>query len=156
MGTDGTPLTLNFTKAARSSKLFSDMPQRLMEALATKNLTENSHRSGVTQDTFEQNKKLSSFFSLLSTSRLGDGKTFVSTIEGKRYPFTGTQWHPEKANFDGQSLEDLVTKRFLTVLRQLRCHSILPIIWSHEDDRVLIASQHTQLWSRPSLTTLSK
>jgi len=98
--TEGTPLALNFTKAASSSKLFSDMPRTLMEALATKNLTENSHKSGVTLETFRGNKKLSRFFSLLSTSRLGDGRTFVSTIEAKRYPFTGTQWHPEKANFE--------------------------------------------------------
>merc|ERR1712007_208983 len=100
MGTDGTPLALNFTSALASSKLFKDMPKRLIDALQTQNLTANFHHDGVTLDAFHENKKLSEFFSLVSTSRLGNGDVFVSTMEAKNYPIVGIQWHPEKANFE--------------------------------------------------------
>merc|ERR1712107_400179 len=31
---------------------------------------------------------------------MGKGEEFVSTIEGRQYPFFGLQWHPEKNNFE--------------------------------------------------------
>ena len=37
---------------------------------------------------------------ILSTNTDKKGKEYVSTIEFKKYPFYGTQWHPEKVMFE--------------------------------------------------------
>lgn len=43
------------------------------------------------------NARLSAMFDVLSVNDDKQGRTFVSTIEGKKLPFYGVQWHPEKA-----------------------------------------------------------
>lgn len=43
---------------------------------------------------------LRSAFDLLSTSKDRNGVVYVSSAEHKRYPFTATQWHPEKPPFE--------------------------------------------------------
>jgi gamma-glutamyl hydrolase len=98
--TEGTPLPLDLTPAAKSSKLFSAMPADLMKALVTQNLTENSHVSGFQPKTFADNANLKKFFRVLSTNTDGNGSSFVSTIEAVQYPISGTHWHPEKNNFE--------------------------------------------------------
>jgi len=98
--TSGTPMPLNLTQGANGSKLFSAMPASLLTAVATRNVTENSHVSGVVPSKFEVNQRLNSFFRVLSTNMDDQGKSFVSTIEAKKYPITATQWHPEKNNFE--------------------------------------------------------
>jgi gamma-glutamyl hydrolase len=49
---------------------------------------------------FRSNPALNSFFDMLSFNEAPAGQVFVSTMEAKRYPFYGTQWHPEKNNFE--------------------------------------------------------
>lgn len=98
--TEGTPLPLDFTPAAKSSKLFSQLDPKLRKALATQNITENSHHSGVEPKKYETVPKLKEFFEVLSTNSDSRGRPFVSTIEGKQYPVSASQWHPEKNNFE--------------------------------------------------------
>lgn len=92
-------LPLNLTQEASSSRMFQGFPSELMKALTQEPLTGNFHHYGVTVETFQKNEKLSSFFSVLSTNLAENGVHFVSTIEGKRYPFYGVQWHPEVNRF---------------------------------------------------------
>lgn len=92
-------LPLNLTTEAHSSRMFKGFPDKLMTALTQEPLTGNFHHFGVTVQNFQENKKLNSFFSLLSTNVAEDGAHFISTIEGKRYPFYGVQWHPEVNRF---------------------------------------------------------
>lgn len=92
-------LPLNLTPEASSSRMFQGFPSDLMKALTQEPLTGNFHHYGVTVETFQENEKLSSFFSVLSTNVAENGAEFVSTIEGKRYPFYGVQWHPEVNRF---------------------------------------------------------
>ncbi|XP_028270256.1 gamma-glutamyl hydrolase isoform X2 [Parambassis ranga] len=92
-------LPLNLTTEAHSSRMFKDFPDELMKALTQEPLTGNFHHYGVTVKNFHENEKLHSFFSLLSTNTAENGAHFVSTIEGKRYPFYGVQWHPEVNRF---------------------------------------------------------
>lgn len=54
-----------------------------------------------------QTPALSEVFQILSTNEDRVGRTFVSTVEGKKCPFYGSQWHPEKVNDDGQEKCDL-------------------------------------------------
>ncbi|XP_029294707.1 gamma-glutamyl hydrolase [Cottoperca gobio] len=92
-------LPLNLTTEAASSRMFEGFPNKLMRALTREPLTGNFHHFGLTVKTFQENEKLETFFSLLSTNVAENGVHFVSTIEGKRYPFYGVQWHPEVNRF---------------------------------------------------------
>ncbi|MEQ2228983.1 hypothetical protein ILYODFUR_014244 [Ilyodon furcidens] len=92
-------LPLNLTTEAHSSRMFQGFPKELIKALTEEPLTGNFHNFGLTVKTFQESEKLSSFFSLLSTNIAENGAHFVSTIEGKRYPFYGVQWHPEVNRF---------------------------------------------------------
>lgn len=98
--TEGTPLPLDLTHAAKSSKLLSAMPASLLHAVTTQNITENSHHSGVDPKEYESVAKLKKFFQVLSTNADSKGNAFVSTIEARQYPISATQWHPEKNNFE--------------------------------------------------------
>ncbi|XP_068594622.1 gamma-glutamyl hydrolase [Brachionichthys hirsutus] len=92
-------LPLNLTAEAASSRMFGSFPSELMNALTTEPLTGNFHHYGVTVKNFQGNKNLHNFFSILSTNVAENGAHFVSTIEGRQYPFYGTQWHPEVNRF---------------------------------------------------------
>ncbi|KAM4576966.1 gamma-glutamyl hydrolase isoform 1-T2 [Odontesthes bonariensis] len=92
-------LPLNLSTEAHSSRIFHGFPEVLIKALTQEPLTGNFHHYGLTVKTFEENEKLHSFFSLLSTNIAENRVQFVSTIEGKRYPFYGVQWHPEVNRF---------------------------------------------------------
>lgn len=99
--TDGTPMILNLTDAAATSRLFSDIPTGLLKAVTTQRITENSHVNGLEPKRYEGNTKLKEFYQILSRNTdPTNGKLFVSTMEGRRYPFSATQWHPEKNNFE--------------------------------------------------------
>ncbi|KAL6113985.1 uncharacterized protein ACO6RY_04862 [Pungitius sinensis] len=96
---DNVALPLDLTPEASSSRMFQGFPNNLMKALTSEPLTGNFHHYGVAVKTFQENEKLQSFFSLLSTNVAENGVRFVSTIEGKTYPFYGVQWHPEVNRF---------------------------------------------------------
>ncbi|KAM4617082.1 gamma-glutamyl hydrolase [Polymixia lowei] len=92
-------LPLNLTAEAHSSRMFEGFPSEIMKALSHEPLTGNFHQYGITVKTFQENEKLHNFFTILSTNIANNGAHFVSTMEGKRYPFYGVQWHPEVNRF---------------------------------------------------------
>lgn len=94
------PLSLRLVPGALSSRLFRSFPSSLVEALRTEQITFNSHDHGLLLSEYRSNTELNSFFQLLSVNRASNGPWFVSTVEARDYPFYGTQWHPEKNNFE--------------------------------------------------------
>ena len=94
------PLPLNFTSSVTNSKLFANAPTTVMTNLKTKPITMNAHHSGVTPKAGKNNKQFADFYTVLSTNNGRQGKEFISTIEAKKYPIYGTQYHPEKINFE--------------------------------------------------------
>eukprot|EP00929_Paragymnodinium_shiwhaense_P010483 TRINITY_DN115186_c0_g1_i1.p1 TRINITY_DN115186_c0_g1~~TRINITY_DN115186_c0_g1_i1.p1 ORF type:complete len:377 (-),score=47.56 TRINITY_DN115186_c0_g1_i1:399-1472(-) len=98
--TFGVSMALNATEYFPVSKMFMGMPESLVKAVQTENLTENSHRSGVAVESFRNTSSLSEFFSVSTVNTDPHGREFVSTMEAKNYPITATQWHPEKNNFE--------------------------------------------------------
>ncbi|XP_077456758.1 gamma-glutamyl hydrolase [Stigmatopora argus] len=96
-------LPLNFTRAAFSSRMFAAFPKELMKALEEEPLAGHFHHYGLTVKAFEENKELTNFFSVISTNIAQNGVHFISTFEGKRYPFYGVQWHPEVNCFQWDS-----------------------------------------------------
>merc|ERR1712232_143116 len=72
----------------------------LMKARETENLTENSHHNGIKPSDYAKHSAVEDFFNILSTNFDTKGQEFVSSVEAKEYPFTGTQWHPEKNAYE--------------------------------------------------------
>eukprot|EP00961_Rhodomonas_salina_P193672 2614706-Rhodomonas_salina.2 len=63
-------------------------------------LTMNFHAWGLYLQDFVSNTVLRSYLRVLSTSTDAQGREYVSTVEARKYPFFGTQWHPEKNAFE--------------------------------------------------------
>ena len=100
-------LTLNFTGDYKKSQIFQNLSPELEKFLSTVPSTANFHDWSVTVDSFMKNKKMSDFFNILTTSVDRNGTEFVSTMEGKHYPFFSTQWHPEKNSFEWNSTRNI-------------------------------------------------
>jgi len=95
-------LPLDLAPAATTSRLFGSMDESLVDALSKQNITFNSHSHGLLLSEYDNNAELNSFFQVLTTNvaTASGGEVFVSTMEAYKYPFYGTQWHPEKNNFE--------------------------------------------------------
>lgn len=93
-------LPLEWTAAAQKSPWVQAMPQAVYNTLTHENSTANLHHDGVTPGTFFTNPLLPEFFEVVSTNHDRKGQEFLSTIEGKRYPIRGVQWHPERNAFE--------------------------------------------------------
>ena len=93
-------IPLNFTDEAEESKLFRDAPRDVMNILSAQKVTFNSHHEGIYPHHFVRTDELNSFYRILSTNVDRKGRPFVSTIESKKYPIYGVQWHPEKNRFE--------------------------------------------------------
>lgn len=94
------PLPLELTASASKSRLFGSFPPDLLQALQTESIAFNSHDHGLLVSEYETNEVLQGFFEMLSYNSAPSGTVFVSTIEARDYPFYGTQWHPEKNNWE--------------------------------------------------------
>ena len=62
--------------------------------------TFNAHEWAVPLSAYDDSEALDTEFNILSTSTDGEGKRYVSTVEGRQYPFFATQWHPEKPPYE--------------------------------------------------------
>jgi imidazoleglycerol phosphate synthase glutamine amidotransferase subunit HisH len=47
---------------------------------------------------FFNDTNLTQIFNVTAISYMPDGRPFVASIESERYPFFGTQFHPEKSS----------------------------------------------------------
>lgn len=104
----GVSLSLNLTPGAASSRFFAGFSAELMDAVAHQNVTFNSHSNGMSPQSLRESPKLNDFWNLLSTSRDLAGNEFISTVEAKRYPIWGVQWHPEKPAFEFIGMEGVM------------------------------------------------
>lgn len=99
-GTEGVLLPLNYTAAAKTSRLLKDMLPSLKDTLGKAKITPNFHNLCLSTKTFRETQQLNDFYTVLSTNVDVKGLEFVSTMEAKEYPFYATQWHPEKINYN--------------------------------------------------------
>ncbi|KAK4285859.1 hypothetical protein QN277_002496 [Acacia crassicarpa] len=96
--------TLQFTENATiDGTVFERFPPGLLKKLNTDCLVMQNHHLGISPRRFLDNKKLSSFFEVLTTSKDENNKDYVSTVSSWNYPVTGFQWHPEKNTFEWAS-----------------------------------------------------
>ena len=56
----------------------------------------NNHDFGISPDAFKSDKGLAEFWDVTAMSFLPNGTAFTASVESKKYPIFGTQFHPEK------------------------------------------------------------
>jgi len=105
---DDLPLPLELTHAANQSRLFGSAPSTILSIFTSQNVTVNLHHDGVKTSVFASNSRLTSFYRLLSVNRDRKGLQFVSSIEGINVPIYGTQFHPERNQFDWLASENIL------------------------------------------------
>jgi gamma-glutamyl hydrolase len=88
------------TEKAEHSRLFSSLPPRVVHNLYTKPYAMQNHEHGISFQAFSKVQELQDFFNVLTLSIDREDKVYVSTIEARDYPISGTQWHPEKNAFE--------------------------------------------------------
>jgi imidazoleglycerol phosphate synthase glutamine amidotransferase subunit HisH len=94
-------LPLQLTKDGMQSRLINYLANKhpkLVERFLSEDCTLNNHMLGVSPWKFKRSLALNSLYKIVSWNYDRKGKKFVSTIEGRRYPFYGVQWHPERGN----------------------------------------------------------
>ncbi|KAH9313801.1 hypothetical protein KI387_022428, partial [Taxus chinensis] len=95
------PSTLQFEgNSAKESDLFKRFSPKLLNKLTTQRLAMQNHMFGLSPERLQGNAELSKFFKILTTSTDESDETYVSTVQGHKYPVTGFQWHPEKNAFE--------------------------------------------------------
>eukprot|EP00898_Chlorokybus_atmophyticus_P000915 jgi/Chlat1/1824/Chrsp138S02143 len=94
------PAPLVFLPESVDCTFLSHLPRDLLEKISGQALAMENHESGISITKFANDPNLRQFFQALTVSRDLDDKWYVSSVEAYDYPFTGTQWHPEKNAFE--------------------------------------------------------
>ncbi|XP_057291503.1 gamma-glutamyl hydrolase-like [Hydractinia symbiolongicarpus] len=84
----------------KNHSFLSSMPKEMIRDCEKQPITAHFHKYSVASQCFKRSAKLNRFFKVLGTSSDRNGKEFVSAIEGKKFPFYGIQFHPEKTMFE--------------------------------------------------------
>ena len=97
---DSASLALEFIEDPEDTKLYEWLgPEAYL--FEDHNVTYNSHHWSLNPGKFATDKGLATWFKPTSLSWMPDGRPFVASMETTgemaRYPFYGTQFHPEKA-----------------------------------------------------------
>jgi len=87
------------------NRMFGFAPEEVLKTLKQQAVAFNMHKKCVPIEKFWATSSLAGFFDVLSTNKDKNGLRFISTIEGKKYPIYGTQWHPEKFQFEWEPKE---------------------------------------------------
>ncbi|XP_049874002.1 gamma-glutamyl hydrolase A-like isoform X2 [Pectinophora gossypiella] len=92
-------LPLNFTNDFRRSKMFAGAPADVIEMLANENITVNAHQFCIVDENLKSHNLIHDW-QVTSYSHDAHGVEFIASIEHRRYPFFGVQFHPEKNSFE--------------------------------------------------------
>jgi gamma-glutamyl hydrolase len=77
------------------SNIIKNMNEDILHSWMMKPIQIHNHGKGITPSLFNKSKNLTNLFNIVTINEDKNGRTFVSLIEGKKYPFYGVQWHPE-------------------------------------------------------------
>lgn len=96
------PSILEWTDSTDTSKLFGNLPADLKAKLQdpSYNLAIQNHMYGIPPAHYDKWPILKEWFDVLTVTKDRNGTEYSSTVEAKKYPFIGTQWHPEKPPFE--------------------------------------------------------
>ncbi|KAK3725012.1 hypothetical protein QZH41_017470, partial [Actinostola sp. cb2023] len=100
-------LPLTFYKDFRKSRLLKSAPKNVLKYLSALNITMHMHSACITVKMYRKEKDLKRFFRIVATNRDRKNIEFVSMVEGINYPFYGSQFHPEKNQFEWTLKENI-------------------------------------------------
>lgn len=107
---DTASLPLQFVKLPMKTRFYENLGKQAFDFVKS-NFTYNSHSWGMDPKKMMADKGLSSFWDLTAVSFMPNNGThpmpFVASIEAKKYPIFGTQYHPEKPSelwIDGKAI----------------------------------------------------
>ena len=107
---DTASLPLHFTKDPMRTRFYESLGPKAMEFMKG-NFTYNSHSWGLNPKHMITDEGLHNFWDLTAISFMPNNGThplpFVASIEAKKYPIFGTQYHPEKPSelwVDGKAI----------------------------------------------------
>ena len=86
------PQPLYPTAAAETSRFFSALPPHVVHNLYTKSYAMQNHAHGIAWGAFAANPALDEMFEVLTLSIDRQDEVYVSTMEARNYPISGTQW----------------------------------------------------------------
>lgn len=75
---------------------FDDVTLGLFES---QDVTFENHKDGILVETYSKYPELSDAFHLISTAFDRNGVEYGATVQHKKYPIYGVQFHPEKTSF---------------------------------------------------------
>jgi len=106
-GCVGVSKPLEFTSKAKSSRLFGSLPDHVYRTLGETPCGEHMHNYCITPETFKEQPALGEMFEVLATNEDAEGKVFVTSMEGKKYPFWAGQFHPERNGWEWTEEEEI-------------------------------------------------
>lgn len=83
----------------RTTHMFKDAPENVIKILSSEEVTSNFHQFCVTEKNMTD-YGLDKEWTVISLNKDWNGFEFISSIEHKKYPFYGIQFHPEKNLFE--------------------------------------------------------
>ncbi|XP_045495982.1 gamma-glutamyl hydrolase A-like [Colias croceus] len=92
-------LPLNFTKDFRTSKMYKDASNDVINILSNEDVTVNAHQFCIVDENLISHN-LTKDWRITSHSKDDNGTSFIASVEHIRYPFYGVQFHPEKSAFE--------------------------------------------------------
>ncbi|CAK1550605.1 unnamed protein product [Leptosia nina] len=97
---------LSFTTDFRCSKMYAEMPDDVVNILRTQSVTVNAHQFCIFDENLRSHN-LTNDWRVTSYSTDNYGVPFISSIEHRRYPFFGTQFHPETVSYEWRKTSDI-------------------------------------------------
>lgn len=98
-GANDVAKTINVTEEGLEG-LYANMDSHLLHKIQTENLSYYHHKHTPDPKAFTTNANLKSNFSVAAWTLDSEGEQYAAMVQGKVYPFTGTQFHPEKNTFE--------------------------------------------------------
>ena len=92
---DSASLTVDFVVDPQSTKLYQWLGNEAY-LFNDHNVTYHSHHWSMNPEKFNTDAGLQSIYKLTGISYMPDGRPIVASVESEKYPFFGTQFHPEK------------------------------------------------------------
>ncbi|KFM77469.1 Gamma-glutamyl hydrolase, partial [Stegodyphus mimosarum] len=93
------PSNLNFVEGFKNSRMFQDLDVPLQKSMQNENITINYHQWCLTPQNYTLSG-LNKYFKVLALSQDSRNLTYVSVVEGYKYPYYGVAFHPEKVMFE--------------------------------------------------------
>jgi len=87
---------VEITMKGRDSRMFSGMPDHLVEFLKDQKNMYYNHRYGFNMSLLYDHQALNDFFYITAKGTDDNGKEFVAAMEAKEYPIYTVQYHPER------------------------------------------------------------